>query len=246
MTVLARRTVAVLAIFLGLGALSPAFGLEVRRYDEKVLLSRDGSATVQLSLTLAEPPGTRVLTIPLPYEAVRNLKATGSATAAVREGGSPGNLYAELTLSEIPQGAATVGLSFGVADYYADGDSPGLHGNLDFGYRFVNVSFSRIAEFSADVTLPEGYVFATIGDFVPQPKKGGMASPYVISRVAGRNVVSISLTDLRLGDEVKLNGTFKSTGKSKILLFFLIALAIGSLFFFRDALKNGNGGGTKS
>ncbi|HNX98871.1 MAG TPA: hypothetical protein PKK12_14440, partial [Candidatus Aminicenantes bacterium] len=113
--------------------------------------------------------------------------------------------------------------------------------------RFVNVAFSRIAEFSAGITLPEGYVFATIGDFVPQPKKSGMTSPYVISREAGRNVVSISLADLRLGDEVKLNGTFKSAGKSKILLFFLIALAIGSLFFFRDALKNGKeGGGTKS
>jgi len=245
LTAAAKRTVAVLAIVLGLGVCTPAFGLEVRRYDERVTLFRNGTAAIQLSLTLAEPPGSSVL-IPLGYATIQNLKGRGSDPVSVREVGSQGNHFVAVTLPASGQGGATVEISFQVADYLKNSGSPGPHGNLDFYYRFVNVTFSRIAEFTAGITLPDGYVLGTIGDFVPQPKKSGMTAPYVLSRVAGQDVVAISLSDLKLGDEVKLNGTFKNTRKSKILLFSLIALAIGSLFFFRDTLKNGKSdAGTK-
>lgn len=222
-----------------LGVFTPIYGSELSRYDETVILRDDGSADIRLSLTIADRTGPKIL-IPVRHASLLNLQAPGIAPTAVRVTESKGNYFVALDFTGTGVSPAVIEISFQVKSYFENGGSDGPFGNKELGYRFVNVTFERIGKFSAELVLPAGYVFNAISSFSPKPKKSGMGLPYSIYRKDGKNVGSIAVDDVKLGDEIALNSTFKSTKKSKLLLLALIALAVAYLVFFRDILKNGN------
>lgn len=236
-----KRALSCCLFVLCLGAFTPSFGRELTRYNETVVLHRDGSAAVRLSLVLAGQAEPTIL-IPVRYAALLNVQAPGIAPAAVRQVENKGNYFVALDFGGSgarPEAPMAIEVSFQVKNYFASNGQSGPFGNRELGYRFVNVTFARIEKFSAELILPAGYVFNAISDFSPKPKKSGMASPFTISRRDGRDAIRLAVEDVKLGDEIALNGTFKSGKKSKLLLWVLIALAVAYLVFFRDILKNG-------
>ncbi len=236
----------VMALFLSL----PGYARELSRYEETVTLSLDGSAAVRLALVVGDPDsaGLEVL-VPLFKGSPRDLQVRGVAGASVRLSENKGNLLLALSLPGGLSGPVTVEITYMVDGYFEVGKASDF-GNRDLAYRFVNVTFDRIANFSAVLVLPSGQVLNTIGDYSPKPKKQGGAVPYSISRVEGKDAGIIKADDLRLGDEVSLGCTFKSATKSRPLFFALILLAAAYLVVFRDILRNGgdgkNGAGPKT
>ncbi len=241
-----KRATSCCLFVLCLGALTPAFGRELSRYAETVVLHNDGSAAIRLSLAFAGRMEPETL-IPVRQASLLNLKAQGGAPVAVRQVENQGNYFVALDFSGSGAPPTELEISFQVKNYFADNGQPGPFGNRDLGYKFVNVTFARIGKFTAELVLPGGYVFNAIGSFSPKAKKSGTAFPYAFSRKDGQDVVRIAADDVKLGDEIALTCTFKSTKKSKLLLLALIVLALAYLVFFRDMLKNGgNGAGTKA
>jgi len=225
--------------------LAPIFCRELSRYDETVVLAADGSAEIRLSLTFADRTESGVL-IPVRHAALLNLNASGMAKGAVRRVENKGNYFLALDFAGTGANPAAIEISFQVKNYFEDKGASSPFGNKELGYRFVNVSFERIGKLSAKLVLPAGFVINGIGNFSPKPQKSGMALPYTISRQDGKDVAGIAVDNVKLGDEITLHCTFKSTKKSLPLLLFLIALAIAYLVFFRDILKNGkNAAGSK-
>ncbi len=239
-----KRTICCLFVFY-LGALAPLYGQELLRYDETVVLQSDGSAGIRLSLMFAERVGAKLL-IPVRHKSLLNLQAQGIAPAVVRQVESKGNYFVALDFAGSGVSPAAIRISFQVKNYFTSGGPSAPFGNRELSFRFMNVTFTRIEKFSAELVLPGANVFNAISSFSPKPKKSGVAFPYAISRKFGKNVCSISADDVKLGDEITLNCTFKSAKKSKLLLLVLTALAVAYLVFFRDILKNGkNASGAK-
>lgn len=230
----------------GLGAFTANYARELSRYEERVTLDADGSAAIRLSLAAVDWTGAEIL-IPVRHASLLDLQAPGFAPAAVRLLENKGNHFVALDFAGSGMSPATVEISFRVKNYFANGGTSGPFGNKELGYRFVNVTFARIGKFSAELVLPAGHVFNAVNDFSPQPRKSGMALPYAISTAQGRNIVRLAVSDVKLGDEITFNGTFKSTKKSKLLLLALIALAVAYLILFRDLPRTGgNAGGARS
>ena len=245
MTRMAKRAVGACLLVFCLGALTTLHGRELSRYDETVTLANEGSATIRLSLAVADWTEPRIL-IPVRHASLLNLQAPGFAPTAVRVLESKGNHFLALDIAGSGISPAVIEISFQVENYFAGNPASAPFGNRELSYTFVNVTFERIGKFSLKLILPAGYVFNDISDFSPQPKKPGAAVPYAISRAGGRNIASMAVDDVNLGDEIVLRCTFKSTKKSLPLLLTLIALAVAYLIFFRDMVKNGkNGTGTR-
>lgn len=241
-----KRVLSCCLFVLCLGAFAPAYGGELSRYDETVVLHSDGSAAVRLSLVLAgqaEP----TIRIPVRQAALLNLQARGIAPDAVRQVENKGNYFVALDFSASGTPPAELEISFRVKNYFASGGPSAPFGNRELGYRFVNVTFARIEMFSAELVLPGGFVFNAVSSFSPKARKSGTAFPYAFSRKDGQDIVRIAADDVKLGDEIALACTFKSTKKSKLLLLALIVLAVAYLVFFRDLLKSGgDAAGTKA
>jgi hypothetical protein len=239
-----RSIVCCLFIFC-LGSFMPNYGRELSRYDEKVILHGDGSAEIRLSLTVTDWTEPKIL-IPVRHSSLLHLQAQKIAPTAIRIVENKGNHFLALDLPGAGVNPPKIEISFQVENYFENSGSPAPFGNKELGYRFVNVTFERIGKFSAELILPAGYVFNAINSFSPKPKKSGTALPYTISRQNKKNIGGIAVENVKLGDEIALNCTFKNSKKSLTLLFALIALAVAYLIFFRDILKNGkNVSGTK-
>jgi hypothetical protein len=232
-----RAIVCCLFVFC-LGSFTPNYGRELSQYGETVILHGDGSAAIHLSLTIADQAEPGIL-IPVRHASLLNLQAQGIASTAVRVVENKGNYFLALDLPAAGVGPLKIEISYQVENYFENGGPSAPFGNKELGYRFLNVTFDRIGKFSAQLVLPAGYVFNAISGFSPKPKKSGMALPYTLSRQNGENVGSITVENIKLGDEIALNCTFKSTKKSLPLLLALIALAVAYLVFFRDILQNG-------
>ncbi len=226
---------AVLALAAGL----PARAAELPGYREIVSLRADGSAEVRVTLTVPAGGG-RGLLVPVSWTSPRNVRVLGPAGAAVSVADRDGKSFLAVDAAGTAAGALVV--SFEVDGCFQSG-RPAAFGNRALGYRFINVTFDRIAKFEAELILPPGCVFNDVGDFEPKAAAAGSAVPYVFGRTGGRDVARLAVNDLKLGEEVRLACTFKSARKPKPLLFFLLAAAVAYLVFFRGLLKNGNGAG---
>ena len=233
-----KKAIAFCLLVLSPGLMAPIFCRELSRYDETVVLDRDGSAEIRLSLAFADRTEPMVL-IPVRYAALLNLHVQGVAKGAVRQVENKGNYFVALDFAGTGPSPAAIEISFQVKNYFENKGASTPFGNKELGYRFVNVTFARIGKLSAKLVLPAGFVINGIGSFSPKPKKSGMALPYTISRQDGKDVAGIAIDNVKLGDEITLHCTFKSTKKSLPLLLVLIALAVAYLVFFRDILKNG-------
>ena len=235
---LVNKAIAFCLLVFAPGLLAPIFCRELSRYDETVVLAADGSAAIRLSLTFADRTGSAVL-IPVRHAVLMNLNAPGMTKGSVRQVENKGNYFVALDFAGTGANPVAIEISFQVQNYFENKGAPSPFGNKELGYRFVNVSFERIEKLSARLVLPDGFVINGIGNFSPKPKKSGMALPYTISRQDGKDVAGIAVDNVKLGDEITLHCTFKSTKKSLPLLLVLIALAAAYLFFFRDIIKNG-------
>jgi hypothetical protein len=233
-----KRTIICCLFIFCLGSFMPNYGLELSRYNEKVILHGDGSAEIRLFLTVIDSTEPKIL-IPVRHASLLNVQAQKIAPTAVRVVENKGNHFLALDLPGAGGSPLKIEISFQVENYFENSGSPAPFGNKELDYRFVNVTFERIGEFCAELILPSGYVFNAISSFSPKPKKSGMALPYTISRQNKKNVGSITVQNIKLGDEIALSCTFKSSKKSLTLLWALIALAAAYLIFFRDILKNG-------
>jgi hypothetical protein len=207
-------------------------------YHEEVDLGDDGSARVTLRLTLPEGSDA-VLSIPVRHRALTDLRPLGPDPLRLRSEERQGTLFLVVEIPRSPDGPRTIGLSYTVKDYFEPGGSAAAFGGRDLAYRFVNVNFEGIETFSAQLKLPRGWVFHDIGRFLPKPRKTGAAPPYKLARDGDRRTITLSLSRLGLGDEVALDCTFRSQGRSWAVALFLILVALAYLFFFRDILKNG-------
>jgi hypothetical protein len=232
-----KRTISCCWFVFCLGSFMQNYGRELSRYDEKVILHGDGSAEIRLSLRVTDWTEAKIL-IPVRQASLLNLQAQGIAPTAVRAVENKGNCFVALDFSGTGVTPAAIEISFQVKKYFENSGPSAPFGNVDLGYRFVNVTFERIGKFSAELVLPDGYVFNAISGFSPKPKKSGMGMPYTISRRDGKNIGRIAVDNVKLGDEIALTCTFKSGKKSLLLLWALIALAVAYLVFFRDILKN--------
>lgn len=227
-------------LFLFLGASLAGFGQELAHYDERVVLNVEGTASFRIIMEFREWSGQQVL-IPVAAKGVRGLKAQGIAPAALRLVERGGERFVAL---DLPPGAAAPGsvrVDYEADEYFKARGRPGPFGTRTLAYRFVNVSFAAIGQFSAVIVLPEGHVFNAVSRFSPEPEKAGMVAPFAIARQDGRIVGRIAVGEVGLGDEVALACTFRAARRSPWLLFALLALAVAYLVFFRDVLKDGKG-----
>ncbi|MCU0236232.1 MAG: hypothetical protein MUC72_04005 [Acidobacteria bacterium] len=234
--------VAALLFLLGMGLTGHA--QELSRYAETVTLAADGSAAIRLLLEFRGPVVPRLL-VPVRHRSVRGLQAKGLAPGALRWVEKGGKRFLELDLPATAAAAPRIEIAFTVDGYFKAAGRPGPFGNRALDYRFVNVSFSGIDNFSAALALPDGHVFNAVDRFIPEPAKAGMVAPFTIAQENGRITGRITLDGIGLGDEVALSCTFKKARRPPQLLFILLALAIAYLVFYRDVLKNGKNAAAK-
>jgi len=209
---------------------------ELSSYEETVALRPDGSAEIRLVLIFPDVAGAETL-IPLRSASPQALDVKGLEPERVRLVENDGRRFLALDLSGSAPASRTVEITFRMESFFKAGPA-GAFGNRDLAYRFVNVTFDRIDKFAAILILPPGNVYNTVDDFLPKAKASGGAVPYGFVRTEGRDAARLTAENLKLGDEARFVGTFKSGRKPPILLWVLLAAAVAYLVFFRGILKN--------
>lgn len=220
------------------------YGQELRRYDETVTLAADGSAAVRIVLEV-ERRGDAAIWLPVPAPTLRSMRATGISLLSPQPVKRGGRHFLELALPPAAGPGHAAEVEFTADGYFRAGGRPGPFHTRKLAYRFVNVSFAAVGEFSAALVLPPGCVFNAIGRFVPETRGQGTAVPFAIVRRDGRLAGRITLAAVGLGDEVALECTVRPARRSRWLLLGLAVLALAWLVFFRDVLRgreNGSGG----
>lgn len=204
---------------------------------QRIDLRADGSAAVSLFIRLADRPQAE-LRIPIPAGTVQDLNVAGFVAADWRSEGGEGGRFLLLTIPPGQTERRDFEVHYTVPDYYDSDGPPAPYGKLDLSYRFLNSSFERIGEFSAELLLPQGLAVHSVQSFAPKPKKAGMSAPYELVGLDGRRGLRMMAGDIRLGESVVLQGELGRERKSRLLLYLLVALALSYLVFFRDMLKS--------
>jgi hypothetical protein len=92
-----KRTIICCLFIFCLGSFMPNYGLELSRYNEKVILHGDGSAEIRLFLTVIDSTEPKIL-IPVRHASLLNVQAQKIAPTAVRVVENKGNHFLALDL----------------------------------------------------------------------------------------------------------------------------------------------------
>lgn len=212
--------------------------IALARYEETVLLEKDGSATVRVQCNVANAVAGDTLLLPFAFSAWPSGIAHDEKISGVFERNPHGRRQAVLTLAQAISATDTLNYSFRLANVTALGKpSTKDFGNYDLSYRVVNVAAAPIASYVVRVVLPPDMVVNTITSSVPARPANAAVSPYTLEKFAGRHCLTLRDSTVLAGDHLALSFQAKSAAKSPFLIVLLTLIAGAYLFGFRDLVR---------
>lgn len=234
------RSLAILVLALACGA---AQALEIRRYETRIDVDRDGAALATASVDLAGAVAGR-FRLPVGFAKLADFRP-GEAPPGVSLA-AKGNADGAWVEVELPDGVpseTTLGFSFranGVL--FVPKPEAGQKATLPKGsrllrHRFVNTQEAPIGRYAATVLFPPEVIAHRVNEQLPRPGRKEFAPRVELDRFDGRQGARLQLANLRQGDRTSMELEIVDERRSAVWLLLLVPLAAGYLFFFRDLVR---------
>ena len=208
------------------------------RYEETVLLEKDGSATVRVQLNVAQAAAGDTLLVPFAFAEWPQNFSHADKIQSVFEGNLHARRQVALALAQTVTANDTLRYSFQVPNVTALGKpSAKDFGNYDLSYRVINVSAAPIASYTVRVVLPADMVVNTITASVPARAANAATSPYALEKFDGRHCLTLRDSTVFAGDQLALSFQAKEEKKSPWFIVLLILIAGAYLFGFRELVR---------
>jgi hypothetical protein len=235
-----------LAALLALSAAcAGASAVEIRNYDTRIDVDRDGAALASATVELAGAAAGR-FRLPVGFAKISEFRpvdppagvtmaARGSADAAWIEVELPEGVPAELKLAF---SFRSNGVMF--VPKPEQGQKPTLpEGSRLLRHRFVNTQEAPIGRYAATVLFPRELIAHRITEQTPKPGRKEFIPRVELDRFDGRQGALLQLANVRQGDRASMELEVVDGRRSLMWLAALLPLAAGYLFAFRDLVKPG-------
>lgn len=233
-----RRAFTFFLLLMAFARVASAASGALTRYEETILLEKDGSVTVRVQCNADNAVAGDTLLLPFAFSAWPESVAYDAKISGVMERNLHGRRQTMLTLAQAISATDTLNYSFHLANVTALGKPPAKDfGNYDLSYRAVNVAAAPIASYVVRVVLPPQMVVNTITSSAPARRANAAASPYAIEKFAGRHCVTLRDSTVLPGDYLALSFQAKSEAKSPFLIVLLTLIAGAYLWAFRDLVR---------
>lgn len=210
----------------------------VTRYEETVLLEKDGSAIVRVHCNLAQAAAGDTVLLPFAFAEWPRSFTHDEKIQTVFEGTLHERRQVALTLTQAIAASDTLHFSFQLLNLTPLGKPVTKDfGNYDLSYRVVNVSATPIASYLVRVVLPAGMVVNTISSSVPARANNAPTSPYTLEKFEGRHCLTLRDSTVFAGDHLALLFQAKAEKKSPWFIVVLTLIAAAYLFGFRDLVR---------
>ena len=208
------------------------------RYEETVLLEKDGSATVRVQCNLTQAAAGDTLLLPFAFAEWPHSFSHDDKIQTVFEGKLHARRQVALTLTQSITTSDTLHFSFRLLNLTPLGKPATKDfGNYDLSYRVINVSAVPIASYTVRVVLPAGMVVNTISSSVPARANNAPTSPYTLEKFEGRHCLTLRDSTVFAGDHLALSFQAKAEKKSPWFIVVLTLIAAAYLFAFRDLVR---------
>jgi len=236
-----KRRLIALSIALGLAAPAGASADSLPRMLETVWLNRDGSA--RLDVEVECPAGTTSpLRLPLSVPSFSNIVVDGVpyATAATIGGAERRDLI--ISFPEPLTAPATIRVTGIVASLLAAMNAPPrAFGNRTMTHRLLNSTPAVLAKVTSQVVLPDGFVVTSVEASDPPSTESSTAPAFSVGSRDGRHAVSVSASDIGLGQATSVTFRFKERRVPPVIPVALFALAAAYLIGFRSLTGKSDG-----
>jgi len=232
-----------LAFVLLCGLCVGASAVEIRSYDTRVEVDRDGAARASASVELAGAVAGR-LRIPVGFTKLVEFRSLDlPAGVAMKAGASEDASWVEIELPEGVPDSLKVGFSFRTNGIlFIPKPEPGQKAALPEGsrllrHRFVNTQEAPIGRYALKILLPQETIVHAIREQLPRPGRKEFLPRVELDRFDGRQGAQLQLSGLRQGDRASMELEVVAEQRSVFWLLALLPLALGYLFAFRDTVK---------
>jgi len=236
-----------LAAVLGAAAVAWALpapaAMEIVSQEDKVSVDTKGVATVQTTVKVAKAEAGTLL-IPTGFKAIEAPKVEGLPDATVAYSDKGGIRALAVTAPKAPTEADTIKISFTVPTFYDwKKEKVSDFGNRSMELKFMNTLPLKVAAYSLELMLPEGYVVNTVDDSNPKLTSKSPTPPFKIVRKDGKYGIAIKNAKLGIGDTCSVKIRFKEGSKSPVFLLACLGLCGLYLVGYRDLVaSNGKDG----
>jgi hypothetical protein len=225
-------------------ACASASALEIRRYETRIDVGRDGAARATAILELTGASAGR-LRVPVGFAKVGEFRA-GEAPAGVTmiSRSSADATWIEVELPEGVPAELKLGFSFrsnGVL--FVPKPEPGQKPTLPEGsqllrHRFVNTQEAPIGRYAVMVLFPEELIAHRVNEQLPRVGRKEFIPRVELDRFEGRQGALLQMSNLRQGDRTSMELEIVAERRSFVWLLLLLPLAAGYLIAFRDLVKS--------
>ena len=236
-----RRLVAFLTLAI---ACASASAVEIRSYETRIDVGRDGAARATARLELADASAGR-LRVPVGFAKIGEFRADEVPPGVTMVSRSSADAaWVEIELPQDVPAELKLGFSFrsnGVL--FVPKPEPGQKTTLPEGsqllrHRFVNTQEAPIGRYSATVLFPEELIAHRINEQLPRVGRKEFIPRVELGRFEGRQGALLQMSNLRQGDRTSMELEIVAERRSFVWLLLLLPLAVGYLFAFRDLVKS--------
>jgi len=220
-----------------------AQAVEIRRYETRIDVDRDGAALATATVELAGAAAGR-FRLPVGFAKLADFRpgeAPPGAALAARSNAD--GAWVEVELPEGVASETTLGFSFranGVV--FVPKPETGQKATLPKGsrllrHRFVNTQEAPIGRYAATVLFPPEVIAHRITEQAPKPGRKEFVPRVELDRFDGRQGARLQLANVRQGDRASMELEIVDERRSPVWLLLLLPLAAGYLYFFRDLVR---------
>jgi hypothetical protein len=211
----------------------------IKKYSEKLFLKSDGSIKGEVEFVIKEDTSASLL-LPLNFEKGFSLTSNDDKLKDIEVETLDGVSYIKVNTKAALDSSQVYMFQFQVKKYFDFEKNKSEFGNYIFNYRYINTRPMRIDKFESFIVLPDGYVVGSILETIPKAKNNNPEFPYELGQIDGKNYIKLKNSKMEIGEHSFMKFRFKPEEKSKILLIFLVIIAIGYLVYFRELINNKN------
>lgn len=210
---------------------------DIRSIDQMISIETDGSALIQMDISINAVDSLRSILIPAGFDAlelqsiIMDEEDTGLVASLVMERTSPTH---EILFTTPIVGTHTIKLESTIAEFL-DWDAAGPEEFKTYNWEVVytNTMPQIVDRCELTILLPLGWNFHHITSSDPKFKKKDPKPPYVFTLMDDRASVSIARSPMQYMESVAIEFGFKKEEKPNILIWVGILLSALYLFYFR-------------
>lgn len=218
---------------------------EIKKFNERILTSTDGTAKV-VWIIEANLDSVDLITLPYNYKNGSGFAVDEIKQAEVKIEEKNNAKYLVIN-SEGLKGRREIKVNFNLSDFLNfEKAEKKEFGNITFKNKFVNTSGALIKNFRSEIILPEGYVVTSVDETTPKASPSKPDSPFEVIGFDKKHGVAIKNTNMKIGENASITFKTKKENKSYIFLAVLLLTGVGYLYFYRDTLKASENGAVKN